>query len=881
MMARFRSLWRAATGRRRFEDDMRDELAFHLDAAAADLEREGVSAAEARRRAVLAFGSVEAIKEEGRESRGLRWIDETARNLRYAARMLARQPLFAASVVGTLALCIAANTIIFTVVDAVLLRPLPYPAPERLAVIATYFEGAGVSSVQQNQDGRMFFQLRDHAGAAVDLAATSGGFTGVNLAVGGTAAYVQQQRISAGFMRVLGVAPLAGREFTAEEDREGGPAAVILSHALWRRLFNEDRSIVGRSVLLRGEPHTVVGIMPPAFRSFAPADVWTPLRPSTTGEGGGANYDLVARLRPGIAWPQADAQIASIGHATASDVPTGTTYRVGLLPLQDGLSDGVRTPLLLVWSAVGLVLLIGCANIAGLLLGRASVRAREIATRVALGAGRAAVLRQLLGESLLLAALGTAAGVALAAAGLGAISGGAIADFGVWEDVQIDWRVLAVTVATSLATALAFGLYPAVHATRVDLRTGLTEAGARGVTGGRSRWPRRVLVLGEVALGVMLLVAAGVMIRTFVHLRGLEPGFTLDGVSTAGVSLQDARYATAAQVNRLFDDTLGRLRDLPGMEAAAVGLHVPYERWLNNGVKVDSPDATPLTANMNYVTPDYFAALQVPLRDGRAFDATDTATSAPVVIVNQSFVRRYLGSEPPIGRFLHFKPARRIVGVVGDVQQRSGWGGFGPMAPAPAMYIPTAQTSDRMFTLVHTWFAPHWIVRARDGALAARGIRDAIAAADPRLPVASLQTMAEIRDETLGAQRMQATVLGALAGLALLLAAVGIGGLIAATVADRTREMGIRLALGASRTRVIRAAIAPGLAMAVAGVAIGLAGARAAVRLLEGLVYGVPAADPMTFAAAPALLLAVAGIASLLPALRLLRLDPAQTLRDE
>ena len=863
--------------------EIASEMDSHIERCTADLIERGVEAGEARRRARIEFGSTASVAEECREAVGLRWPDEIARDLRYAARVLRKSPTFT---VAAVALCIGANTAIFSVVDAVLLRPLPYPHPERLFSVARHFQGKGADGYQTNLWGSAWEAVRDNA-AYVDAAVFSEWSMGVNFAAGDRVEYVKQQRVSAGFFRVLGIAPLIGREFSANEDRNGGPAVTVLSYALWKRAFRADPSIVGQTVTLRGEPHTVVGVLPADFQSSTPADLWTPLRASRSGEGEGSNYAIVARLRSGTTWAQANGQIEAIGAPLLRKYGQDPSTRLQLISFQRGLTDDLRQPLLILWAAVGLVLLIGCVNIAGLLLARAAGRTREMATRMALGSGRAALVRQLLAESLLLGLCGGAAGAALGWLGVKALKLLTPESLNVWQTVALDWRVLAATGCASIAAGILFGLYPALAASRLEIRAALGEAG-RGVAGGRNPWPRRLLVASEVALGVVLLVGAGLLIRTFTHLRGLNPGFDAHNTIAAQLSLQDARYATNARVNRLFDQSLARIRELPGVESAAVTISLPYERALNGGFKrLDGRhvDKEWQIANMFYVTPEYFRVLRIPVLRGRVFTAADSRTAAPTMVVSEAFVKMYLRDDDPLGRHVDFGGGgrREIVGVVGDIQQKSGWGeDFGPVAPMPDIYIPATQVDDKFMQLVHTWFSPSWIVRTSgpaQGTIA--GMQRAIQAVDPLLPFAGFHSMEDIRYRALAQERFQAVLLGALAGLALLLAAVGIYGLIANSVAERTRELGIRLALGATVPQAIRAVALPGVALALAGVVVGSVLAGFASQLLRHLVWGVRPGDPLTFVAVGLGLLGVAAGASFLPALRVTRLNPAETLRQE
>jgi predicted permease len=653
------------------------------------------------------------------------------------------------------------------------------------------------------------------------------------------------------------------------------------------RLFNGDAGAIGRSINLRGEPHTVVGVMPADFTSGEAADLWTPVRPCRTCEGGGQNYGIIARLKPGATWAQADAEITAVAQAVMHDLygSRGNPARQRLIPLQRGETARVRQPILILWGAVAFVLLIGCVNIAGLLMARAVARAPEIATRMALGGGRGAILRQLLTESMVLAIAGGVAGAAFGYAG-SRVFGSLLRDaFGVAaSEVGLDGRVLAATAAIALGTSLVFGLVPALQASRVNLRATLVESGSQSIAGAARSWPRRALVVAEVALGVVLLVGAGLLIRSVDRLVSLRAGFEGTHVMTATLSMQDARYQSPEKVNRFFDDSLARMRQIAGVESAAAALTLPYERALNVGGRwvggLSEADSIPIM-NMTYVTPAYFETLRIPVVRGRVFTDGDGAEAAPVAVVNQAFVARSSAGLDPIGRQLFVNgAARTIVGIVGDVQQKAGFGNYGPVAAIPASYIPAAQTSAAFLKMVHAWFAPSWFVRLRapqQGIIAE--MQRAVEGVDPLLPFAKFRTIEAVRGEAVAMQRAQATLLGALAGLALLLAAVGLYGLVANGVAERTRELGIRMALGASSRQAIASAALPGFLLAVAGVAIGGVAARLGATTLGPLGWGVSVADPLTFTVAIGAVLAVAAVAALVPALRIVRLNPITALR--
>ena len=809
------------------------------------------------------------------------WMD-----LRHALRILRRSPAAAGIIVVTLALCIGANTAIFSVVDATLLRPLPFPEPSRLVHIVTHFKGQRAEGDNVGQNGRAWELIRDHA-TFLDAAVYSDGASGVNLSAAGHVQHVQQQRVGAGFFRVLGIAPQIGREFTRQEDHTGGPPLAILSHSLWRQIFHEDPAAVGQALLLKGEPYTIIGVMPQSFHSSVPADLWTPLQPNTNAEGQGTNYAVAGRLKPDATWAQADGQLESIGAPLFTNVPKGSYARLHLMTLQEGDTQDLRKPLLILWGAVGLVLLIGCANVTSLLLAKAASRSREIATRMALGGGRRTIIRQLLVETLVLAVLGGAAGLAVGYVGLEGLKKLAADQYQVVESAHLDARVLAATLLLSLLVSLLAGIFPAIEAGAVDLRNALSEAGGRGVSGRRKRWSRRLLVSGEVALAVMLLIGAGLLVRTVTHLYQLRPGFEPARVITASFSLQDARYADGAHVTQLYDSGLARIRALPGVESAGAALTLPYQRGLNTGVKrVDGPQADTdwQITNLDYVTPGYLETLKVPLLRGRLIRASDGPKAAQIVLVTEAFAKQYLSRQDPVGSHLDFgnKEIREVVGVVGDVQQSSGFGDFGPLAPVPNVYVPAAQVEGEFFKLVHVWFDPSWVVRvAGTPASVIPGIQNAASTIDPLLPIAKFRTFDDLRRESVSSERFQATLLASLSGLALVLAIVGIYGLMSQSVVERTRELGIRMALGATVSQAIREATLPGVMLALAGVAVGCLLAGLSAKVFAHLVWGVSTTDPGTYISVAAGLLLVAALASLLPALRIARLNPADTLREE
>lgn len=877
-------------GRKRFESELQAELSDHLAKRVDHLMMGGMSRAEAEREAKREFGPVAKIEDEARESSGLQWIDACARNLRYAVRVLRKSPVFSATVIVTLALCIGANTAIFSVIDAMLFRPLPYPSPERLATVTLMERGEGVDYYRIAVDGSIGEYLRSKL-RSLDIALHSW-TRGVNLSVvGAEPRYVDQQRVSAGYFRVLGTQPMLGREIESSEDAPGGPAVAVLSEKLWRSSFGADPGIVGKTAFLRGEPYQIVGVMPAGFNSPEGADVWTPLRPSRTGEGAGTNYGAIARVRDGFTFAQADAELSAANvREIGAPVMFGpeTNLRLKLISVQRAQSEATRQPALLLWAAVGLVLVIGCLNISGLLLARSATRKHEMATRIALGSGRRGLLGQMLAESLVLAVIGGLMGVGLGHLALGLLNPAAMKALGMFRPAIIDLRVLGLTAAFILLTSLLFGLVPALSAALSDLRSVLNNAG-RTASARRTSWAQWGLVLGEVALAMVVLACAGFTVRTFAQFLNQNPGFDGQGVSVASISLQDARYRTARQVNRLFDESLESIRQYPGVEAAGVGLTLPYQRSLNNGARLlDGPNAMAESriANMTYVTPGYFEALRIGLRRGRLLEDRDREGAPLVALVNEAYLRYYMKDDAqPVGRRLRIgNQVHEIVGVVAAVLQERSWGSFGPISAAPHVYLPAAQVEESLFALLHTWFSPHWVLRSETQAGIPAAMKAAVAKVDAQLPFSEFRTMDEIRAGAFARQRLSSQLLGILAGLALILASLGVYGLISGQVTARSREFGIRLALGASRWGTVARTVRGGVVLAALGVAAGWGLTQPASRFLEspGEAWRqIHADDPLTLISVAGVLIAIAAAASLVPSLRITRIDPARTLREE
>jgi predicted permease len=803
-------------------------------------------------------------------------------DLRYAFRLIRQNWAFSLTVIAILALCIGANTAVLSVVNAAMVRPLPYPDPDRLGAVVA-ISPHGENHFENSVDGASWELVRDRV-PSLDGAVYGGDFgNGVNLGVNGSGAFVHQARVSVGFFRVLGIAPLIGREFNPDEDRDRGAPVVVLSHSLWQKYFGSNRNIVGREIHLRGEPYTVIGVMPAGFRFDEEADLWTPLRPSKKGEGDGSNYGMIARLKNGATWEQARSQLALLTDEVRRTGSFGkdSGVQLGVVGIQQAITQDLREPLMILWAAVAAVFVLGCVNIGGMLLARASGRIGEISTRLALGAPLRRIVRQLLTESVLLGLLGGATGVLVGWAGLAALRALGADSFSFLKQVDFDWRVLIATLALTLIASIGFGLVPAWQASRVDLRS--AQSGSRTVAGRKRFVPLGTLVGGQVALTVPLLIGAGLLLHTFLHLWNMSPGFDPNHVLTARFSLQDARYSTSQKVNQLFDQVIARLHDTPGIEAAAASLTLPYQRGLNTGVQLPGKTDYKNTRSV-YVTPEFFAALRIPLLQGRVFSAGDSAHSAQVAIVNQAFANFYLKNQGVVGQVIRLgKDPVEIVGVAGDVpERRAGWGDFGPIAKVPTVFVPAAQTGDQSMQLLHTWFPPNWIVRSSmpDRQLVA-AIENATRSVDPLLPMADFRSINDLKAESLTFQRFLAALVNALAILAGLLTTLGIYGLLANLVTERTRELGIRMALGSTTSGAIGVALRPALRWVLAGVIAGGAASFGLERFLKSFLWGVQPADPITlFAVAGGLFLATA-IASLAPASRIVRLNPAETLRSE
>jgi predicted permease len=806
-------------------------------------------------------------------------------SFRGTLRRLAQSPGFALAVILTLALSIGANTAVFSLVNALLLRPLPYPQPDRLAGIAVASNLNSTLNAGQSIDGETWELIRDRV-PQVRAAVTSMGGPGgsaINIRTSSGVRSVSSGRVSAGFFDVLGELPVRGRSFTPDEDRDGGPLAAVISNSLWRTAFQSDPHVLGKSILVKGVPYSVVGVLGPRFSVPEAAEIYTPIRPSRSGEGGGTNYNFMARLKPGVSWQEANAALGRLHPRMLSwNLKPGEQDMLQFIPLEAAFSAGEHDPALALLLATGFIVLIACANLASLTLVRMRRRSYELATRLALGAGRWPLMQQVWAESAMLAIVGGVVGLATAVGLLRALVALLPPEIVPFGGVALDSRVLLFTLLISIGTSLLFGMLPAVTVFRMDPASVL---GQRTVAGPRGSRARQVLIAAEVALTVVLLAGSGLLIRSLIHLEMLPPGFDSHGVLTAQASLDQADYRDPARFATLMRESVSAMQRIPGVTQAAVGLSLPYERALNDGITVkDGKQAgQQAVTSVVYVTPGYFDTLGMRLRDGRSFSDSDAATSEPVAIVNESFARQVLRDSSPVGRMLGTgKATTRIVGVIGDVEAKPGFDEGSPISTERTLYIPAAQVDAHMLALVHVWFQPSWIIRSSSlDAKAPAAMQKALSSVDPNLPFASFHTMDELLSTALAQQSIEVALLSSLAALALLLAALGIFALVSSVITDRQREFGIRIALGSPISDSMLVAGRSGILPAIIGLACGLGLALIVLRAMGSALSGISSYDPVTLIATMLVLLFLAAFASLLPALRIARIQPAVVLRAE
>lgn len=882
--------------RNKVESELADELHAHMERETEKLVKLGLSRDEAHRRARLLFGGFDKVNEECREARGVYLLETLLQDLRYAARTLRKNPGFTAVIVLTLALGIGASTAVFSIVNSVLLKPLPYPASERIVFpwrLAPRGMQLGYNEIPW---GRSEFLLLSKESKAFQFlgAFKSDSF---NLTGAGEPVRLNGVRASAGFFPALGVEPILGRPFTTEEDTTGQEHVVILSYSLWQEQLGGDPQIIGRSVELNASTYTVVGVMPASF-SFPHAEempggftferdvrLWVPLAlsvgppiPSESSE-----LAIVARLASEISISQAQAEMNLMTKRIESFYgvkPAIGWFDSRVTPLTAQITGDTRRPLLLIFSAVVIVLLIACSNIASLMLARTLARNREFTLRAALGAGRFRVARQLLTESLLPSMIGGVVGIVLAEAAIHFVKIFGPANLPRLQEVSIDFRVLAFATACSILTGVLFGLAPAIGMSQINLAESLNQGGQRLSDTGASSKIRKALLVCEIALAFVLVIVAGLLAQSFYRLLSVDAGFHAEHVLTFELSLPELKYPDQQHIAVLYQRATRALQSQPGIESAAIVETLPIGGATEStGIRI--PDWTPPNsgvrryANYTIASPGFFATVGAPILRGREFMESDTANSMPVTVINDAMAKKFWPGQDPIGKQVGpgspLYPLTTIVGIAADVKHLSL-----REEPGPEMYVPyTQKVWPSLLTM-------EVVVRTRlDVASAVTSARNAIQSVDVDLPIANIKPLASLVDDSVAQPKFSMLLLAAFGAFALILACVGIYGVISYSVAQRTREIGVRVALGASRSNIFGMILGQGARLAGLGIAIGIAAALGVTRMMSSFLYDVRPADPATFVAVCVILFTVAALACYLPARRATRVDPLVALRHD
>ncbi len=866
---------------RRFrkDEELKREIQSHLEMATRDRLDRGEAADKATHTVHREFGNVDLVREVTRRQWGGRWLENLFQDLRFGLRVLGKNPGFTAVALLVLALGIGANTAIFSVVNAVLLRPLPFRNPGQLFLVwhvppQKSFPGTSTFSV--SPANYLDWQNQNHVFER--MAAL--GLRRFNLSGRGEPESVAGSHVAADFFTLLGVQAGLGRTFISEDDQPGHGNVVVVSHAFWQSHFGGNPNSLGQSLRLDNQSYTVIGVMPPKFEFPFQTQLWVPLAWSDKDRAvrGIHNYIVMARLKAGVDVKKAQAELDTISNRLAQQYPTDNAgWGAVVLPLREQLVGDVRPALLVLLGAVAFVLLIACTNVANLTLAKALGRRKEIAIRTALGAGRGRVLRQVLSEMVLLSLLGGVLALALAHYGVVAIASFLSGQLPLSVEIGLDGWVLAFTLGISILTGIIAGVTPAWHLTKTNLNDSLKEGLGRTdvVSGGKTRG---VLVVSQVALSLVLLIGAGLMIRTLWLLKSINPGFNPHNVLTVPLAISETKYSKVSQQTAFFNAVLDRVRGLPGVETAGQIDNLPLQGGSMQPVAVEGQPVVPMADQpevaVRLISPGYLRALRIPLVEGRDFTDADNAGSPPVILVSASFAKRFWPHQNPIGKHvtLTFLPGvlREVVGVVGDLKQN----GLADARAVETVYHPMAQNPEttRMVLAVRTNSRPTSLLSA---------VSRAVHEVDPDEPIVNVATMDDIVDQSLLQQRLSMFLLASFAGLALVLAAIGIYGVQSYAVRQRVQEIGIRMALGAQVGDVFRLIVGQGLKLVALGIAIGLAAALALTRLMRGLLFGLSATDPVTFGAVAFLLMIIAVVACYLPARRAARVDPLVALRYE
>ncbi|HEY6990554.1 MAG TPA: ABC transporter permease [Bryobacteraceae bacterium] len=875
---RFRSLLRRAA----VERELEKELRFHLEQAAEEARVKGFPEEEASHAARKRLGGMAQIEEECRAMRRTNFIETLGQDLRYAARMLAKSPGFTLTILSTLALSIGATTAIVSVVDGVLLRPLPYREPDQLVRVFTSNRAFPKFPINPND----FLDFRARLRSFESIAA----YTRRDVQLSGVGEPVQLSgfAVTDGFFHLLGIKPELGREFNRADELPGKGNIAIVSHNVWRTLLGGRRDIVGRKIVLSNIPYTVVGVMPPGVKHPGnmyhavgygdTVDIWRPFTFSSPKDRGSHYLEGIARLRPGVSARQAQGEMNAAMAELRREHPGGDSgWNVRLVPLEKEIVGHSERLLWVLLGIVSLVLLLACVNAANLLLARATVRERELAVRAAVGAARARLLRQMLTESILLAFVGAVCGAALAVAGVKALVALMPADFPRSGDIHLDIPIFLFALAIALATGIIFGIVPALEGSRTDLRESLHESG-RSATGSRNALRLRSgLVVGEVALACVLLIGAGLMLRSFVKLLRADPGFRPDRVLTAAVSLPEVTYKDNNAVRVFHLRLLDKLRAIPGVVNAGAGSDLPWSGWDDNWGGFDIQGEAPppnefFHARYHEATPGYFRALGIPLVRGRAFEDGDKADSRAVLMINEAMAKYWRHGDALGGKVsFNHKDWLTIVGIVGNVKDNPKNPGAEPSFWWPLTQEPFPLGANSQI-----------VIRSNlDTKLIAARLRAVVTELDANLAVSDIRTMEAVADGSYSTSRFALVLVAAFASHAVVLAAIGTYGVIAYSVNQRIHEFGIRMALGARPRDLIADVVANGVALAILGVLLGLALGLALTRLLSGLLYGVSPSDPLSMAGASGLAIAVTALACCVPAIRATRADPMGALRAD